>query len=1009
MRFQSPLVVLAWAVLVGSAVSPVAAQSLTNGSLRGVILYAAEGTPITGVQVTVEGADGRAIAFLESDATGGFAISTLAPGVYRVLAEQVGLQPVRYLGVTVAAGMTTSLTFRLDRRPPPIERVVEVSQPGATAGAAVGRILMGRDLAAADRFRPATDLSRDLTDVVRPGDGSEGWAVSTGGLAARYGRLWVDGLPELLLRHPGLPGEPASAPLFQREALAQAQVVGLGLDAEWRGYPGAILAGHTTSGSNAVVFQPYATASSSTLAADVNDNPADSAAVSFQVGASVSGPIVRDTAHFMLRFDYQQLRTASPYPWENDQAVYDGNVVSLRQTIPLIAQDTFGVSAGNAVQPTVRTWRGFSGLGRLDWRLGRHGVLLRFGYADWSEESPWLTAERSNLSDVELRSRDLTAAVSVTTSWDRIVNELRFGLGTSRRDWMDAGRPATELVNEGVAFGGSAALPGAFDVQSVDLSDALQFLWGRHRLKVGFNYQVLDWEQDYRFGANGIYTFGSLDGFGGGEGAYFQTTDQARERADPRITGGGAFIQDAWAMSPEFTLLAGLRYDRQSLPTDKIQLDQAWSEVSGRPNNVVPDDNRGWGPRLGFVWDVQSRGEWVVRGGGGVYTGSIDPALVAEAMLYDGPVSVRRGIGTFQSWPGTPDGLLAPDVGRRLTLFSDSYRTPRAYKLGLGISRGLQRGVTLHLTGAYHHSEFLPRRVDLNRSPVPSGETQEGRTVYGTLVQRGGLIVAEPESNRRFDGYDLVSGLEPTGFSDYYEAGLLLERRVPAGLSFAAGYTFSRTTDNVLGQRSLDPADQLHPFQDGAAGDDWSEGRSDFDVPHRGSISAEYRRQGNTPVSLAARWRYRSGLPFTPGFRQGVDVNGDGSGGNDPAFLSAGLTGVSAALAAATCTGGSNIFAERNSCREEAAHSLDLRASVALPVRTADGGRLALVVDAFNVVSSAVGITDRALLLVDPNGQLAVDGQGNVTLPLVVNPNFGKLLSRRNDPRMFRIGLRMEY
>ena len=52
---------------------------------------------------------------------------------------------------------------------------------------------------------------------------------------------------------------------------------------------------------------------------------------------------------------------------------------------------------------------------------------------------------------------------------------------------------------------------------------------------------------------------------------------------------------------------------------------------------------------------------------------------------------------------------------------------------------------------------------------------------------------------------------------------------------------------------------------------------------------------------------------------------------------------------------------------------------------------------------------DRALVLVDPNGQLHKDGSGNVTVPLLANPNFGNLLSRRNDPRMIRVGVRMEY
>jgi len=311
--------------------------------------------------------------------------------------------------------------------------------------------------------------------------------------------------------------------------------------------------------------------------------------------------------------------------------------------------------------------------------------------------------------------------------------------------------------------------------------------------------------------------------------------------------------------------------------------------------------------------------------------------------------------------------------------------------------------------GSYHHTDYILRRTDANRVPIQFGETQEGRPVYGDLVQQGGLLSPVPGSNRRFDGFDQVHVLSPTGYADYAEFTALLERQVPKGLSYSLSYTFSRTEDNQLGLRSLDPADQLNPFPDGLDGADWADGRSDLDVPHRAAIGADYRLGDKTPVSFGARLRYRSGLPFTPGFQPGVDINGDGAGNNDPAYLDAGLNGLSAALTNGGCTSLTNVFAERNSCREDAAYGLDLRFSIGLPIRAADGSHLALTLDAFNVVSSAIGIVDRALVLVDPNGQLHKDGSGNVTVPLTVNPNFGNLLSRRNDPRMIRVGVRMEY
>jgi hypothetical protein len=66
----------------------------------------------------------------------------------------------------------------------------------------------------------------------------------------------MDGMPEWLTRHPALTGEPASAPLFQREGLSQVQVQSIGFDTEWRGYPGALLARHTRRGTKKLTITP---------------------------------------------------------------------------------------------------------------------------------------------------------------------------------------------------------------------------------------------------------------------------------------------------------------------------------------------------------------------------------------------------------------------------------------------------------------------------------------------------------------------------------------------------------------------------------------------------------------------------------------------------------------------------------------------------------------------------------------------------------------------------------
>ncbi|MGH7593292.1 MAG: hypothetical protein ACRELE_05510, partial [Gemmatimonadales bacterium] len=200
-----------------------------------------------------------------------------------------------------------------------------------------------------------------------------------------------------------------------------------------------------------------------------------------------------------------------------------------------------------------------------------------------------------------------------------------------------------------------------------------------------------------------------------------------------------------------------------------------------------------------------------------------------------------------------------------------------------------------------------------------------------------------------------------------------------------------------------DPADRVTPFPNGLNGARWEDGKSDLDIPSRVAATLRYTAAGTTPWSVAARYRYRSGIPFTPGFRAGVDANGDGSGGNDPADIATTIPGMAALTSANPCLATQiGQFAGRNSCREDGVHALDVHAS--LPIARG----WAVTVDGFNIVGTSTGLFDHAAVLVDPNGTITTDTSGHTVLPLVANPGFGRLLSRRGNPRVLRIGFRVE-
>jgi hypothetical protein len=960
---------------------------------------------LRGVSLTLEGRLGTTILDLETGFEGEFRIGSLHPATYRLLAELQGYQPVRVVDLVITAGETSVVDLVLERKPPPIAAAEEQSGAVKRVGTANGRTIGVRELDQFDWRRDGVDVRRGGSEFVWPTDGRSGLGLAASGLPGSRSRLILDGVAEAQVRHLGLPSEPISYSAHARDGLGQARILSAPLDAEWRGTTGSIFAAQTRSAGDRVTVTSFVAASAAQLGGRALDNPRDSSATSFQVGATISGAIAQDTTDFLLRFDYRSLEIPTADPWVNDESQYRGSTVSLRETLAAIAVDSFAATAaGSHFAPAVRTWKGATGMGKINWALSPASrVSARLSFAAWRERTPYLTEGPSLAAGSSLKARDISGAIGISTAGSRLANELRGGLSIGRRDFDGSPIPETNLAGEGIAFGGSAALPAFFDVRTVDLSDAVQVPLGRHQLKLGGSVSSTAYQYDYRFGGGGLFRFADLDRFGTAQGSFYQAV--GTEIARFTSTDFGIFVQDSWLAAPDLQVILGLRYDFSSLPGNRPSLNSPWFQATGIRNDSLTSSKRGVAPRLGFVWDVR---EWILRGGVGVHYASLDPATYGEALLYDGGVSVRRGTGTFTTWPVAPDPSLVPTIGPALTILNQTFRPARALKAEFGLTRLLPNGYSLHLTAGYYHTDYLLRRADLNRSAVV-GTTQEGRPVFGRLERLGSLVSAVVGSNRRFGDFDLVSGLSPIGFSDHYEATASLERRINQALSVSASYTFSRTTDNMVGSRSADPADQLSPFPGGLDGVDWDRGRSDFDIPHRLAATAEYHRAGARPITVAARYRLRSGLPFTPGFRPGVDVNGDGSGGNDPASLGGGLSGLAEVLAAGGCPAGlGGQFAERNSCREKIQQSLDLRLAVGLPIG-APNRPIILEVNAFNVVSTATGVIDRAALLIDRSQVLTTDGAGNVTLPLAVNPRFGSILARRGEPRVVRVGLRMDY
>lgn len=989
-------------VLLLSSAGAGHAQTLATGVLAGVVRDEG-GTVLSDVALTVSDEEAGGSRSFSTGRDGAFLLDLLPPGVYTVLVERLGYRPKRIEAVPVQSGGHLRLEVTLTAAPPPVEAAevvrFEAAVGGSRAGVSQALSMLRLDRLPWERREPGemAGLSTVSTE-----------ALEVEGLPAALSNLMIDGVPYAPPRHPDLDrGVPAQI-AFPIGVFQAAELVTADADIEWSGFAGGALSAHSRRGSSEFTAQGFGSWSGGPLRSSRFIDGSDVPNSSLWGGLLLAGPILPDTAHFLLGFEARRLETPRPRPWTLDDGV-DAAVLAA-------GRDAYGVGLDAYTRPYVLQTTVATGFGRFDWQLGNDNALsVRAGFGEILPVGGDAEIARAAAPGAVVQGGDLMLSGSLSSrirgSW---AHEMRVGVTRGRREYEQGEAavggagflPSTRIVAGGLHFGADPRLPGRFLRTGFTTAQSLEIPQGLHRLKLGIETELAAHDHTYAWARRGEFVFGGPDEFAGGDGAFVQT-EITRPQVSFTTLRFGAYLQDTWSANPDLRVVAGLRVDVETLPGDDVRLSQRWLDYTGLANTAVPARVGTLSPRLGLTWDVGGQGIWIVRATAATYALSVPPELLAELLTTDGTPSVRRGLGDLGGWPGSPGAATDGSVGSRLTLLGPDFRGPFTSRASFGVSHHLGATTTVHVSGTYRNTDFLPRRSDLNRPAAPTAHDQHGRPIYGPLVQIGQLV-ATPRPNRRFGDFDVVSAVNADGWSRYWGVTGAVEHDAGELIGLFARYTHSRTTDNWLARSDGGPDAQLTPFVE-EGGADWREGRSDYDLPHRLAAGLELRLPDERAPRLAAVYRFRSGYPFTPGFRDGVDVNGDGSGRNDPAFVDESVSGVGELVSRWGCLRGEvGRFAERNSCRAPGVHALDLR--LGLRLVSSPGVSAELFAEGLNLVESEAGETDRGLFLIDPSGGLVEDpARGVVTLPLVANPDFGRPLGRLGTGRTLRVGLQVTF
>ena len=963
------------ALLLAHASAPVSAQTPTTGVLEGIVV-GTSGEPLADVQVTLLPVTGGATRRAVTARSGTFQVLLLPPGQYDVLVERLGLQPVRYTGVPVRARRSVWVRARLAPAEGAVTAPVQVAFEGASGISLPG----ASEVIDATLLPIVQDRRFDPAEVLRLSSHGDP-DLSMEGLPPAFTAVTVDGLALRTARHAAFEEGGLRALGHSLAGVQQAEIYGGPVGVQALGLGGGLLSLTTRAGGGDETGA--LTATGSVFGSDLPDDYRE-----LRGAATASASLLGDSA---------QLRFFGSYAADQAERT---RWLSPEDEVALLALADAGIDvAAGGVFDAEDTRLNLGG--RFDWLLGENQTLGVTGLYATAEGTGFFG--RDGLpSAASYAATDLLLGAHFNARFgQRFGASVQAGFSGSSRELEDSDAGASILVADArLALDDARYAPGETDRSDVQVQATGLMQVEEHLLEVGAGGLFTDHAIVQGVARTGEFLFGSAADVEAALGGFLRHAGPA-PIADFTTQELYVFAQDRWTITPGLDLRTGGRFSSTSLPSEDIVPASEWLELTGLDNTALPDRTTGFAVSGGFEWNVQLQNRWLVRGDFTMQSGEIPPALLAEALTVDGRATTARFTGDVGGFPNAPTS----ESAFRLTLLDDEYEAPITTRASFGFAAAVTPATSLLFGGAFRRTTGLPVRTDLNLLPEPSAPPQYGRSIYGTLVQAGGVVAPEPGTGRRFEDYDVVSAIDADGTSTWWGVSVGAERRTGA-LDLFASYTFSGATDDLPGGFLPGPG-LTTPISDLAPAD-WHDGTSDYDVPHRLGVGATMHLDALAGVEIGGAFTYASGRPYTPGFAAGIDANADGVFGNDPAFIDATLAGMEELLSDHDCLReNAGRFVERNACRAPARKALDLR----LAATVLDGGiDVDVLVEALDLLADAAIGYDRVLYRIDPAGTAELDPtDGAVTLPLLVNPDFGEPLPTVLDPARLRVGLRMRF
>jgi hypothetical protein len=1001
------VVALAFTLILTTVVAGTAsAQGVTSASVTGTITQDGGG-PLEGANIVVTNtATGQR--FQVATRVGGrFNIENLPPGgPYTIEVRAIGYQAGRRSGVRLELGQRYTSNFALQAAVVEVQEITvqNVTDPlinrGRTGSGSTVSAQAIQDLPSQNRnFQDLIATSPQV--VSAPGARTVNIAGSNG----RYNSIQIDGSVNndlFGLGSTGAPGGQNNGRPISMDAVQEFQVLVAPFDVRQGGFTGGLVNAITRSGTNQYSGSAFFFMQNEALVSKTPEPEADEFSI-LNFGGVFGGPIIRDKVHFF--FSAEKQKSTTPYggllvgvdfDTTNGQDYCD----RFSAVIDSLGYDAGSCGAFDTENPN------FNFFGKITAVTGPSGSLeLSVNYAE-SDQNFFSRSSNGNYQLTggfyDFSNTNVTPRLKWTNIFaNRFNNELILGYARIR----DRRSPVTQYSVAIVDAGAYNLVSGAeensqansLDQDIWELTDNLSWdLNEKHRLTVGTHNEFFGFTNVFFPRKIGKWTFNSIDSMEQGLANQYErqlTGAQAGiagGRADGPISDfevrqWGLYAQDQWTPSPNLTVTVGLRADIPIMPLTPPTNPRVDS-IYGIDTGVFPSGNTLWSPRLGFNYDMGGRGDLIIRGGAGVFSGRPPYVWLSNAygnsgleqarLLCTGAANVPV-FGNFGLDPenqpttcraGNTPGAVAPDIN----FFNEDFKFPQVLRFSLGFDKKLPWDMVASVDLGFSNTfkQMYINDVNLTGAWSDTGSKaalagEGGRLMYGTLNDNGTQTNATVTPDKTSTSYGYVLGHWNRGRDYAYSAVFQLQKRMSNAVELNAGYTYSRSYDLISLTSSVALSNYGFAPVDGSLGDR-NLRPSLFDRPHSVKLSGIVHLPYNFDFALS--YVGVSGSPYA--YVINGDANADGVGigtqKNDLFYVPLDSTDISwtntLSAAARTAKWDSlNAYIEQDPCLKDQRGKLMQRTSCRNPwlqsvnasfswsVATYRGQRLELRADIFNV------------------------------------------------------------